>query len=110
MEGTERELNVFFWHNIRDAGGLRLTEGGHNYLSKNLQLETYEVDIREQRVNNKFLVELDKYLTCPYYMKTGRKTLLNGGYTSIILYDEKTYFWLVMNNKEWDRFLRANKA
>lgn len=94
---------MFFWYNIRESGGLRLTEGGHNYLSKNLDIETFKIDIRDQKVNHKFLLELDKYLNCPYYIETGR-------WPKIYLYSEQTFMWLAINNSEWDRFLRAYKT
>ena len=41
---------VYFWMNIRDAGGYRLTRNGYNVLTQVLKLETFEIPIDPKQV------------------------------------------------------------
>lgn len=65
-----------WWANIRESGGLRLTEAGY-IVFNSLDIERWEFDVptRTFAVPNNLLV-LDKKLTCPYYIKLGRKSQL----------------------------------
>lgn len=96
------EAVAFFWQNIRENSGLRLTEQGYQCLTQDIELAHWEIDIREQNVTQRFLLDLDRFLDCPYYIQRGR-------WPKIILFSEKTYFWLIMHDKDFERFLNANK-
>ena len=96
------EALTYFWQNIRSGGGLRLTEQGCECLIEDIELECWEIDIREQRITQRFLLDLDRFLDCPYFIQRGR-------WPKIILFSEKTYFWLILHNKDFERFLNANK-
>ena len=92
----------FFWQNIRENGGLRLNDNGYHFLVNALDLETYIVDLREYHITYKFLLELDKFMNCPYYIIRGRRP-------KIILFSEQTYFWLTLHNYDFKTFLESYK-
>ena len=96
------EQYQYFWQNIRETGGLRLNENGYHFVNKTLEIENWSVDIRQVKVSHKFLLELDRFMNCPYYIVTGR-------WPKIIIFSEQTYFWLVMHNKDFERFLNGYK-
>jgi|TARA_B110000858_G_scaffold69405_1_gene80681 hypothetical protein len=100
---SDNNSYTFFWQNIRENGGLRLNENGYRFLVHDLDLEKYIVDIREQKINFKFLLELDRFMDCPYFIMTGR-------WPKIILFSEQTYFWLSMHNQDFQSFLNAYKV
>ena len=59
-----------WWYNIRDDGGLRLTERGFNTFVNAFELEYYEWDLHtKQWLNSKLLLKLDKHMTYPYYIE-----------------------------------------
>lgn len=66
---TLDQAQVYWWCNIRDNGGLRLTHLGFNCFKKDLDLESYSVNINQQEITKKFILDLDKLLTCPYYIE-----------------------------------------
>ena len=96
---------VFFWQNVRIDGGLRLTDSGYNCLVSDLNLEKYDIKLWDDdhvvQINFKFLLDLDKHLECPYYVRLGRWPL-------IILFDEKVYFWACMHG-DFQKFLDGYK-
>ena len=94
---------AFFWLNIRDTGGLRLTENGYCCLVEDIKLQNWEIDIRDQKVTQRFLLDLDRFMNCPYYVQRGR-------WPKVILFSEQTYFWLILHNQDFERFLNANKV
>lgn len=59
-----------WWQNLRDVGGLRLTDVGYKIFKDILQFDTWTVDIsnNQKRVNQKILIELDRKLDWPYYL------------------------------------------
>lgn len=93
---------MFFWQNIRDGGGFRLTDQGHAYLTNVLEVESWPIDLKDYEVNGKFLLELDKFLDCPYHVRLGR-------WPKVSIYDEKAVFWLTLNNQNFEKFLNAYK-
>ena len=98
--GAEIEFKDI-WQNTRETGGLRLTDRGVDLLDI-IELEKFSVDLKDVRLTNQFYLDLDKYMDCPYYIQTGR-------WPKIYIYSERTYFWLIINNKNWDRFLASHK-
>jgi hypothetical protein len=101
-KGTEM---VFFWKNVRETGGLRLTDLGYKCLVEDLQLKTYELQLWNKDshidVNYKFLLDLDKHLNVPYYVRIGR-------WPVVTLFDEQTYFWATLHG-DFQRFLDGYK-
>jgi hypothetical protein len=88
-EDTVKEKKIEWWFNIRnkDAGGLRLTEAGLEFLTSNSSLKTYEVQLPpEISITPQVLVWLDKFITCPYYFNKKK----------IIVTEEKSAFELYL--------------
>jgi hypothetical protein len=61
---------VTWWFNLREQGGLRLTNTGYSTLKKSLKLETYRFDLNQPRAhqNKKLILGLDRKLEWPYYL------------------------------------------
>lgn len=99
---------VFFWMNPRESGGLRLTELGFKCLVEDLELQTYDIKLWNEdtnnpvKINHRFLLDLDRYIECPYYVLKGR-------WPRILLFDEKVYFWACMHD-DFQRFLNGYKV
>lgn len=62
---------VTWWFNLREGGGLRLTNTGYTALKKSIRLESYRFDINKPRAskNKKLILALDRKLKWPYYME-----------------------------------------
>lgn len=61
-----------WWANIRESGGLRLTEIGLDAFEL-LELERWSFDVKAHTFTKpNVLLALDKRLTCPYYIQLGR--------------------------------------
>lgn len=99
--------NHFFWMNIRNEGGLRLTTSGYEYLKLILNLEYYEIETTDVKVTNQFLVDLDRLIKCPYYLSfTG---YIPKSKKKVILFDKKVFFALTMYDNNFEKFLNAHK-
>jgi len=94
--------HYFFWHNSIANGGLRLTYNGYEYLTDVLNLECYDIPCKDVDFTNKFLLGLDRYIKCPYFIRTtkGKK---------IVLFDKKVFFALTMYNNDFEKFINAHR-
>jgi len=66
-----QEYLPVWWQNTRakNEGGLRLTDGGLQFLIEELGLQTYEVPFpKEFELTTKAIIFLDQFIDCPYYI------------------------------------------
>lgn len=65
---------VTWWFNLREQGGLRLTNTGYSTLRKSLKLETYKFELQQPRAhqNKRLILGLDRKLQWPYYLSKQR--------------------------------------
>ena len=68
----DQALNTW-WVNLREGGGLRLSEIGYQIFCNKLEFDSYTYDIDLAVLTPKNLILLDRYLTCPYYLTGSRK-------------------------------------
>ena len=78
----ESRINVYqaystWWINLRNQGGLRLTDVGYTVFCQVLEFKQYEYDFSQYDSNfaqydKKMLLQLDQTLENPYYI-TGKK-------------------------------------
>jgi hypothetical protein len=88
-QNTVTEYLKIFWFNFRprEDGGMRLTEGGFDFLIERCDLKTYKIDFPEDLTfTPQVLLWLDKFIKGPFYI-TKR---------SIIVFSEKTAFELYL--------------
>jgi len=69
------DIMTTWWGNLRDHGGLRLTQQGYEILSQDLELESYRFTVPALTMTPKNLLVLDKKLTCPYYLARQKTTV-----------------------------------
>ena len=72
----ESRINVYqaystWWINLRNQGGLRLTDVGYTVFAEVLKFQEYEIDYSYYD-RHKMLLQLDQVLENPYYI-TGKK-------------------------------------
>ena len=70
-QNTLKEYLPMWWKNSRskDVGGLRLTEKGLDFITKKLDLKTYEVPFPiDFNVTTQTIIFLDRFITCPYFL------------------------------------------
>ena len=91
---------VNYWQNARRDGGFRLTQRGCLHLVDRLELEYYEIPIGEVNPTPRFLLDLDRFIKTPYYIRNIKKKS-----RTILLFDKKTYFALTMYNNDFEKFL-----
>ena len=67
---TVNTAMLTWWYNIRDLGGMRLTDVGFAALTDGLGLEPRRFDIPENYSikNKRLLLSLDRKLKWPYYL------------------------------------------
>ena len=99
-----KEAYVIWWQNQRRDGGFRLTAQGYKHCRKTLDLEYFEIELDNVVATPGFLLDLDKYIKTPYYIKMPRNII-----KSIVLFDKKTYFALTMYNNDFQKFINAHK-
>lgn len=66
------EFGRLLWCNIRDSGGLRLTDTGENLLRSVIKLEHYDIDCDPKMFTASNLIRLDRLVTCPYHLSRKR--------------------------------------
>ena len=74
---TLEEALLYWYYNIRDNGGLRLTQ--HGFLAfKILGLESWPIPLKDLKktINKSILLELDRKMTYPYYIDFKNKQLI----------------------------------
>jgi len=61
-----------WWKNIRENGprSLRLTFDGFTFLKNHNLLKFYQIDIIDTVYTSKVMLQLDKYLDCPWYLSS----------------------------------------
>jgi hypothetical protein len=78
-----------WWQNNRkkDAGGLRLTDQGYEFLVGELEMREYEIPFTEPiEMSPQTIIFLDRYIDCPYYITS----------QSITVFSEKKSFELML--------------
>lgn len=87
-----------WWYNKRETGGFRLTDRGVSALLEVLDLEHFELKLKDKDLDSRTLIELDKNLSGPYYIRytKSRPTSLvmfsSRDATMAILYDDLKLF------------------
>jgi len=86
------------WRNIREDGGYRLTERGHEWLNElGLKCHTIKLDYDSHKTNvttGNILLGLDRHLKAPYFLKGGKLSIFDDSIsTQLLLYggDIKAY-------------------
>jgi hypothetical protein len=62
-----------WWWDARSGGGLRLTDLGFQTFTKIIDLEHWQFDIADSILTPRNLLALDRFMTCPYYLKRQRR-------------------------------------
>ena len=75
---------MYFWMNIRNDSGLRLTLNGYNILTKILKMTGYEVDINPAHITKRTILQLDRQLSAPYYISVKK-----AGAPKIVLFSSR---------------------
>ena len=67
---------LYWYYNIRDNGGLRLTQHGYQAF-KVLGLESWSIPLTDLKktINKSILLDLDRKMTYPYYIDFKNKQL-----------------------------------
>jgi len=74
--GLELDPDLIFitwWWNARPNGGLRLTDTGFDTWVTLVGLEHWQFDIADSILTPRNLLALDRFMTCPYYLKRQRR-------------------------------------
>lgn len=66
------QARLLWWCNVRSNGGLRLTHEGWKVFKKDLELESYSVDLEKTEITKQFILDLDRKLTTPYFIEKHR--------------------------------------
>lgn len=70
-EATVKQYISTWWQNTRskDTGGLRLTEAGYNFITEELELQTYQVPYpKDFNFTTNVIIWMDQFIDCPYYL------------------------------------------
>lgn len=77
---TEDEIKknkIKWWWNIRENGGLRLTDEAIEFIESEAQIKTYKVDFpSEFSITPQVLIWLDRFIESPYYITKKSITVL----------------------------------
>ena len=74
----EHQALISWWYNIRDSGGLRLTEHGYNIMHNVLEIESWSVALDDSKklFPKKLLLAMDRKLQWPYYINYSVKKVI----------------------------------
>jgi hypothetical protein len=71
--------------NPRDTGGFRLTEFGYNIFKHQLEIESYVLQLDTENTKTlSTLLNLDRYLPCPYYIANKHRLEIFGEREAIL--------------------------
>jgi hypothetical protein len=87
------------WKNNEDRS-FKLTDAGYEYFTKTAEVKFYEIRFpRELVLTNKMIIDLDRYIDSPYYIKKDK----------IYVTGEKIAVQLVLFDGDLTRFGRAKR-
>lgn len=74
---TVYQAAVTWWYNIRETGGLRLTQKGNQVLSEDLNIENWSWAYADRHgINKRLMLLMDRRLSFPYYIdRRGRRII-----------------------------------
>lgn len=101
---SQKEIDMHYlswWHNIRDDGGLRLTDKGHDWLSNKLVLDSWTFNLKDQNITYQTILDMDRHIDCPYW--------LNRRGTSIIVFGDEVATILTLYGGDIKLFLESTK-
>jgi len=70
-EFAVKEHLPLWWQNTRskDTGGLRLTDAGYNFITNELNLQTYQIPYPiDFELTTNTIIWMDNFIDCPYYL------------------------------------------
>ena len=75
---TPDEAMITWWANIRDGGGLRLTQHGYEILNDVLSLESWILELPDPKksLTKKVILGMDRKLEWPYYIDVKKKRVV----------------------------------
>lgn len=78
LEETGPDLDIdtainAWWWDARENGGLRLTDLGFDIFHTHLNLAHWQFEIEDAVLIPRNLLALDRFMTCPYYLKRQRR-------------------------------------
>lgn len=73
-----------WWYDARPKGGLRLTDAGYSMFVQDLNLHQHVFHVDTCILKPRNLLQLDRYLTCPYYLRRRR-----GQYNIVLFGDQE---------------------
>jgi hypothetical protein len=75
---TVDQARITWWYNFRETGGMRLTKQGYDAFVSELDIECYDFAIPvKSKFNQRTVLELDRRLQMPYYIKRDRHRISN---------------------------------
>lgn len=84
------KLHLYKWwqsHRSKDSGGLRLSDEGFEFLTKELELKSYEIPFTEPiDLSPQIIIFFDRNMDCPYFLTN----------SAITVFSEKKSFELYM--------------
>lgn len=90
IDDANVRLHLYEWwqsHRSKDSGGLRLSEKGFQFLTKELELKCYEIPFTEPiDLSPQTIIFFDRTMDCPYFLTN----------KSITVFSEKKSFELYM--------------
>jgi hypothetical protein len=95
----DQALNTW-WVNLRESGGLRLSEIGYQIFCNKLEFDSYTYNIDLAVLTPKNLILLDRYLTCPYYLTGSRKN------SRLVLFGSKEAMMAALHG-DMQRFIKS---
>ena len=103
---TEEEALSTWWRNTRIHSGLRLTEEGYNTFVQELFVKRYTISIEESvkaiKHNPRLLLQLDHYITCPYYFPPRKQ--------AIVLFGEQEANMVSLYNGDIQLYMKNTNA
>jgi hypothetical protein len=92
------KLHMFTWwqsHRSKKEGGLRLSDVGYEFLTKDLEIRGYEVKFTEPiELSPQSIIFFDRYIDCPYYLTN----------SYLIVFSEKKAFELYLFSDDIRKF------
>ena len=70
-ELSVKEYMPLWWKNTRgkETGGLRLTDAGFEFITQQIDLQTYEIPYPpEFELTTNTIIWMDNFIDCPYYL------------------------------------------